>query len=152
MDVSALTAFLAPVLPYLLRAGEAATKQAASRFGDATWERARRLWARLRPQVEETPRAQEAVDEVAAAPDDARLRGALEVQLERLLAADAELAADVRRLWQDVVEAGAAPSTTVIVSGERAVGAGRDISGVAVTGEDAVLDRTTIARAPDPED
>jgi hypothetical protein len=38
-------AFLAPFLPYLLKAGEKAAEEAGRRLGAAAWEQAQALWA-----------------------------------------------------------------------------------------------------------
>ena len=37
--------FLAPFLPYLLKAGEKAAEEAGRRLGAAAWEQAQALWA-----------------------------------------------------------------------------------------------------------
>ena len=50
--------FLAPFLPYLLKAGEKAAEEVGRKLGAAAWEQARALWARLRPKVEARPAAQ----------------------------------------------------------------------------------------------
>jgi hypothetical protein len=134
MDVSTLTAFLAPFLPYVLKTGERFASEAATRFGEEAWAQARRLWDRLRPKVDEEPIARAAVEEVASAPDDDRARGFLELQLERLLAADGELAADMERLWRE-----AEAANVVVASGERSVAVGRDVSGTIVTGDGAAV-------------
>ena len=131
MEIAALTAFLAPFLPYLLRAGERAAGEAADALGDAAWKHAQALWARLRGKVAEKPAAEEAASDVAAAPDDPRRRAALELQLEKLLTADQTLAADVERLWGEAKAAG-----VTIASGDRAVAIGGSASGaVIVTGD-----------------
>lgn len=131
MEVAALTAFLAPFLPYLLRAGEKAAGDAADALGEAAWSHARALWARIRGKVDEKPAAQEAAADVAASPQDGRARAALELQLEKLLSEDAALAADIERLW-----AGAKAAGVVIASGERSIAVGGSATGnVFVTGD-----------------
>ena len=133
MDVGLLTAFLAPFLPYLLRAGEAAAQEAGARFGSDAWTHAQRLWRRLRPSVDAKPAASEAVDDAAAEPDDDRLV-ALKVQLKKLLDADGELAADVERQFAEAQAA----NVVVVVTGARAVGVARDVrDSTIVTGDDA---------------
>lgn len=73
----AVAQFLAPLLPYLLKAGSAAADEAGRRAAGQGWETARKLWARLGPGLRGT-----------AARD-------LAPTLERLLAADPALARDV---------------------------------------------------------
>ena len=67
-----LVGSLAPFLPYLLKAGEEAAGEAGKKFGAEAWERAKALWAKLRPQVEAKPAAQEAAQDVAANPQTTR--------------------------------------------------------------------------------
>ena len=130
MDPTALIAFLAPCLGFLLKTGSAATERAADRLGEGVWEHARGLWARLRPAIEARPAAEEAAADVAARPDDASARSALVWQLEKVLAADRALAADVEELWA------AARAAVVVSAGERGVAAGGSIVGsMVVTGD-----------------
>jgi hypothetical protein len=100
MDVVALTAFLAPFLPFLLKAGEKATEGAAEKCGVDAWERAKALWAKLRPKVEAKPAAKEAVQDVADKPDDEDSIVALRVQLKKLLEQDKSLAEELVPLMQ----------------------------------------------------
>src|SRR3954471_15364948 len=100
MDPAALTAFLAPFLGALLERSEAAASEAAANFGETTWEHAKRLWQRLSGRVEAEPTTASAVTDVVQAPDNPGARGSLAWQLEKLLSADAALAADVEQLWQ----------------------------------------------------
>jgi hypothetical protein len=74
------------------------------------------------------------VADLAADPGDPDLRAALRVSIRRMLAADAELARDLR-----VMLAGAA-AVTVTASGERSIAA-QSITGVASTGDDAAIAR-----------
>jgi hypothetical protein len=135
MDPATLTAFLAPMLAALLRPGEALAERAAGDVGDSLWAHAGRLWARLRPAVEAKPAAEEAVRDVAEQPDSEGARQSLAWQLEKLLAADPELARDLDQLWADVPRGG-------VVAGERGVAVGGDIShSTIVTGDSNVLRR-----------
>ncbi len=53
MDVTTLAkdvaAFLAPFLPYLLKAGEKAAEEAGKKLGGDAWDKAKSLWGKLRP-------------------------------------------------------------------------------------------------------
>jgi hypothetical protein len=140
MDVTmlakGLAVFLTPFLPYLLKAGEKAAEEAGKKLGGDAWDRAKGLWAKLRPKVEAKPAAQEAVQDAAAAPNDEDIQAALRLQLRKLLAEDAMLARGIERLWQEAQQAGA----TVIASGERSVAIGRDVtSSTIITGDQNVV-------------
>jgi formylglycine-generating enzyme required for sulfatase activity len=113
----ALTIFLAQALPYLAKAGEEAAKEAGKKLGAGSWDKAKELWRRLRPAVEERPAAAEAVEDVAELPDDADARAALRLQLRKILAGDSGLAAELAQLLE---EAGQKVSYRVEVHGEGA--------------------------------
>ncbi len=120
MEIGVLSGFLAPFLPYLVQTGQDLGEEAARKLGAEGWGFAQRIWARLRPKVEEKPAAKEAAADAAAAGDDPRPIVALDMQLEKILAADAELAADIDRLLDEASKAG----VTVVASGEGAVAIG----------------------------
>jgi hypothetical protein len=128
MDVTTLAkdlaVFLTPLLPYLLKAGERAAEEAGKKLGGDAWDRAKGLWAKLRPKVEAKPVAQEAVQDAAAAPNDDDIRAAFRLQLRKLLAEDAVLAGEIARLWEEAQQAG----ITVIAVGKRSVAIGRDVT------------------------
>lgn len=132
MDIQTLAQqivpFLAPFLPYLLKAGEKAAEEAGKKLGAAAWEKAKALWAQLRPKVEAKPAAREAVQDVAAYPKDEDARAALRLQLRKLLAEDPALAAEVARLWEGAQATGATV-TTVTAAGDRSVAVGGDVRG-----------------------
>jgi hypothetical protein len=129
---------LAPFLPYLLRAGQRAGEGIADELGGAAGRLAGTLWARLRPHVEASPAAREAVEDAAARPTDERARGALELQLEKLLGRDEALAGEIRSLLEHAKQSGVIAADVVIggsVSSDRGgVSAGRDITGPVRTG------------------
>ena len=136
MDVTTLAkdlaVFLTPLLPYLLKAGEKAAEEAGKKLGGDAWDRAKGLWAKLRPKVEAKPAAQEAVQDAAAAPNDEDIQASLRLQLRKLLAEDAVLAGEIERVWQEAQQAG----VTVIPAGERSVAIGRDVtSSTIMTGD-----------------
>jgi hypothetical protein len=74
------------------------------------------------------------VADLAADPGDADLQAALRVAIRRILAENAELAADLRGMLAD------AAAVTVTASGERSIAA-KSITGVASTGDDATIVR-----------
>jgi hypothetical protein len=130
-----LATFLAPFLPYLVRTGEAVADRAIETLGGAAWKRARALWAKLGPRIEETEAAREVADAVAANPDDEAARGALQFQLRSLLQGDPALATELDRMVQEARQAGVmADNGAVIIHGDvradrGSVAAGRDVAG-----------------------
>ena len=134
MDVTGLAAFLAPFLPSLVKGAERLATDVAERLGEAGSGVAKRMWELLRPKVEQDPRAQDTVEEVAEDPDDPVLQALLAKRLEQLLADDPALAADLGRLFDE-----ARAANLVSASGERSVAVGRDLSGTVITGDDAVV-------------
>jgi thioredoxin-like negative regulator of GroEL len=140
MDVTILandlTSVIAPFVPYLIRMGERSAEEAGRRLGEDAWTRAKALWAKLGGRLQERPVAVETVREVAEVPDDTDVRAALAVQLRRILAADAALAEEVRRLLADW-PAGSGGTTVAAASGERSIAVGRDaIQSVFRTGDE----------------
>lgn len=121
-----LTGFLAPLMPYLLKGGEKAAEEVGKKFGGAVWDRAAALWDRLRPRLEARPAAQEAIQEVAQAPEAHDARGALSLQVREILAEDCALAQELAR-WLD--EAKQAGIRITVASGDRSVGIGGAVSG-----------------------
>jgi hypothetical protein len=128
MDIPTLSKdlliFLTPFLPYLLKMGDKAAEEASKKFGAEVWERAKNLWGKLHPKIETKPAAQEAVQDVAATPDDVDAQAALCQQLKKLLTEDQSLAEDIAQLWAETKAAG----LTVTASGERSIAIGRDVS------------------------
>jgi len=131
VEIAALVTFLAPFLSRLLASGEKGLDAAAEDLGKDAWGHAKRLWSRLREKVAGKEAAGEAAADVAAQPDDPRARAALELQLEKLLAADEQLAAQLAKLWEDAERDGA-----VAAVGERSIAVGGGVSGSTfVTGD-----------------
>ncbi len=134
MEVSVLVSILAPCLGVLLAGANAAAEEIGRAVGPDLLAHARRLWAKLRPHVEAKPGAMEAATDVAERPDDERTRGALELQLEKLLRDHPELVQELAPIVKDAVAAG------VVAVGERNVAVGGSVSGsVIVTGDSAAI-------------
>ena len=134
MELAALTAFLAPFVPYLLKGGKALAEEAGDRLETKAGRHAQALWERIWPKVEEKEAGREAADDLAKAPDDADAQKVFEVQLRKALDADPELQADVERLWRETVSA-----DVVVASGDRAVAVKGNVSGTISTGDDAQI-------------
>src|SRR4051812_12963952 len=95
-DVGALavqaTNALAPFLPYLAPVGTKLTEEASKTLASEAGQLAKALWEKLRPQVASKGAAQEAAQDVAAAPKDEEARITLKRQLNKLFEANPELA------------------------------------------------------------
>jgi hypothetical protein len=85
---AAVTA-LAPALRHLLKRGvDSAAEAAGSELGGDAWNEAKKLWAKLGPEITEDPSAQTTAQKLAADPDDEDLKAALRVHVREILAAD----------------------------------------------------------------
>ncbi len=111
MDAATLTAFLAPVLPFLLKVGSKAAEGAMQQVGVDTWGKAKAVWEKLRPKVEEKEAAKEAAEDVAAAPDDEDLQAALRVQLKKILEKNEALAKEIAQLMNSDAPTGLGGTT-----------------------------------------
>lgn len=106
MDVAVLVKLLAPCLPGLMALGKkvgeasvtAGAVEAAKKIGAQSAEAAEKIWRRLWPKVNAKEAAKEAAEDVAADPADEDALGALRKQLQKILASDAALAAEVDAL------------------------------------------------------
>ena len=150
MDVSIITTFLAPFLPYLLKAGEKATEEAGKKlgekFGGDAWERAKALWMKLSPKVQAKPAAIEAASDVASDPEDKDAIAALRLQLKKLLNEDSTLASEIAHLFEEAKETGSV--SNVIASGERAVAIGGNASGNTISTGDTVTHKESKTTNP----
>ena len=136
MDVVALagsvTTVLAPLLPYLLKAGETAAEETGKAVAGRSWEWAKSLWTRLKPKVEAKPGALEVAQDAAQDPKDQDAQAAFRRLLKKLLTEDQSLAEEVIR-W---LEQGKAAGITVTAAGERSVAIGGNVKGsTLITGD-----------------
>lgn len=80
---------LLPLLPHLFKGAKAAGEKFAEAIGEksvkAAVDVAEKIWAKLKPKVEQNPAAQKLVQDAAENPTKASLPGALAYQLETLL-------------------------------------------------------------------
>lgn len=133
MDITILAkdvaTWLIPALPYLAKAGEEAVKEVGKKISGEAFEYAKSLWAKLHPKAEAIPALQEAVKDVVAVPESADRQGQLRVQLEKLLASDADLARELNGILQDAKNAG----VNLNVSGDRAVSIVGNVSNSNIT-------------------
>ncbi len=105
MDLTMLTKFLAPFLPFLVNLGSQASQEAAKKLGaniaSNTGEIAKRIWAQLRPRLEKHPEALETVQSLAAKPDDKDWQNKFQEQLETLLAQEPALSETLTAIISD---------------------------------------------------
>lgn len=86
MDITMLTTLLAPCLPFLLKkVGEPALGTVASKLGEDTWGRAKEIWTKLRPTLENEEAARIAATKLAEKPESEVWRAAFQEELEALL-------------------------------------------------------------------
>jgi|SRR5215216_2587417 len=140
MEVAAaIAAFLAPYLKSLL---DPTAEEAGRRLNATAWRHASAIWRRLREPVAERPSAQEAAEDVAAAPDDQDALGALRLQLKKLLEQDPALAQELAGMLDEAKQAGA---TTITVQsiGERSIAVNQASGSVLSTGDAPPQDRPT---------
>ena len=131
IDVIVLTKFISPFLPYLLKLGDKAAEETAKKLGADTWEKAKAIWVKLHPKVEAKPSAQEAVEDVAQAPEDEDALAALRLQLKKLLKEDPTLESEVTQL---LAEAQAPQSRgNINIGGDVKGVSAYDISGGSIT-------------------
>lgn len=89
-----VTQFLAPLLPFLLKAGEEAAREAGKKFGEATWKQAQALWAKLQRK----PSVAKVAETAAAVPDNQALLEALRKEIAKALQEDPTLATEVTHI------------------------------------------------------
>lgn len=99
MDVSILVSFLAPFLPFLIKVGEQASEEAGKQLGSDAWAKAKKIWEKLKPKVDNKP-IQETIADVASQPEDADFQAALRVQLKKMLNQDTDLSNELDLLMQ----------------------------------------------------
>lgn len=113
-------AFLAPFLPYLIKGGKIAAKAALEKageiFSEEAWERAEKLWEKLKPKAEgKLPQA--SLDRAVKQPESQKVRDnlqtSLEFQLEDIFREDSSLA----KFVAENINVAVAKDRSVIVEG-----------------------------------
>ena len=136
MDITALTAYLTPAIPYLVKGGEKLEEMTAEKLGGAAPELIKRIWERLRGAIDKRSEAKVAVQDLAESPDDEDYQAVLRVQLKKILAADEDLTQQIAELLQEVKQQtkyhAELHGDGAIAQGEKAIAAGK--GGVAVGG------------------
>src|SRR5690242_14281161 len=112
-------AVLSPFLPKLLGFGDKVKEGIAKEIGGDLWKKAKSIWERIGPRLRQKEAGSEALSDVAKAPDNEDARTVLKVQIEKVLAQDQSLAAELAKLF----EGGASAGDTIQAIGERSVAA-----------------------------
>jgi hypothetical protein len=92
-------AFLLPLLPYLIKAGEKAAEEAGKKIGGEAWDKAKALWGKLGRKE----RVQKAAETAVALPDNPAIQQGLETEIARALEEDAALREQVAQAVQSEV-------------------------------------------------
>lgn len=127
MDPSVVVAFLAPLVPHLLRGLKSGAGEAAEKLGREVWDQAEHLWQRIRDRISGRPEVPEIVDEIARDPHDQLAQAALARELRNAMAADPSFAAEIEDLWNRLQATGPAQVRQVTASGAGAVAIGGDV-------------------------
>jgi formylglycine-generating enzyme required for sulfatase activity len=94
-DISQIAAFLAPLLPYLVKGGIEMGKAAAGKLGEKiteeSWDGLKALGKQIRRKGGKKPALQEALADADASPTNEDTREILRLQLKKLLAEDSAL-------------------------------------------------------------
>lgn len=119
MDIALLLSFLAPCLPYLLNLGDKAAGKAAEKVGEKSVETVGKIWSKLHPKVEAKEAAKEAAEDVAKDPENPALQTVLQVQLEKILTQNPDLAAEIAQLLETAQAEAQASGVNIRVKGDR---------------------------------
>lgn len=101
MNVIALTAFLTPFLPFLIKLGEKSAETAGSKLGEDAWNTAKKIWEKLHPKVEAKEDAKVAVEQVAAKPDSKPRQAVFQEELETLLKENPDLVEAIAQIMDE---------------------------------------------------
>jgi transketolase len=100
MDIIALTAFLSPCLPFLMKLGEKAAESASGKIGEDTWNTAKKIWDKLQPKIEAKEDAKIAAQQLAAKPDSEARKAVFQEELDTLLKENPALADAITKIMQ----------------------------------------------------
>jgi hypothetical protein len=99
-----IVGLLCPALPFLVKVGEKVAEgvsaDAVKTLGKSTWDKARNIWTKLRPRVQQKGTAQQAVNKVLQRPDEIS-QFALISEVRDILEDNPELAQELLKLLQE---------------------------------------------------
>ena len=143
MDVIALTAFLTPFLPFLIKFGEKSAESVASKFGEDSWNKAKKVWDKLHPKVEAKEEAKVAAEQVAAKPDSKARQAVFQEELETLLQENPDLVEAIAQILQEKPEATSGTEINQTINNTKGQVMGKMIGGKA-TGIDIDATQGTV--------
>ena len=143
MDIAiatAITAALAPALPYLLKGTEEAAKEAGKKLGSAVWEQCTKVWELLKPKVETSPTASKALERIVKEPERKEIQAAFQVEIEDILRADPQLLAQLSELLKtagdtqtyyanNIGDGAVAQGNGAVAAGKGSVAVGGNVAG-----------------------
>ena len=95
-------AILAPLLPYLVKAGEKAAEEAGKKFGIVAWEKAVSLYETIRSKFKGDPYAEETLRRAAERPEAKGRSAALQDVLAEKAEEDPDFGNELARLAEEV--------------------------------------------------
>ena len=101
VDVAVLMQFLAPALPFLVKAGDKALDGAITKMGEDAWDTAKAIWERLLPKVETDPTMKKAVEKAVIDPENADRQTSFRLALQDFLEENPNLANDLEQLLEE---------------------------------------------------
>jgi hypothetical protein len=101
MDIMAVTALISSCLPSLLKLGDQAAEVAGSKIAGDAWETAKKIWAKLRPKVEEKKAVTNAVEELIESPDDDYCKEVLQKKLQKLIQENQDLTEAIAKILEE---------------------------------------------------
>lgn len=112
LDAAALakvvTSFLAPAVPYLLKAGDQAWGEASKKLGADVWDWSKAIWTKLIDRLKAKPGGEESAAELVKTatdlsnnPSDEDAQAAFRFQLKKILTDDPELRSEVAKVLDD---------------------------------------------------
>jgi transketolase len=138
MDVIALTAFLTPFLPFLIKFGEKSAESVASKFGEDSWNKAKKVWDKLQPKVEAKEDAKVAAEQVAAKPDSKARQAVFQEELETLLKENPDLVEAIAQIMQEKSEATSGTQINQTIQNTKGQVTGQQTGGKSIGNIDAV--------------
>ncbi len=101
MDIVGLIGLLSPCLPFLLKVGEKSVEGVANKIGEDTWNKAKKIWEKLQPQVEAKEDAKIAAQQLAAKPESKARKAVFQEELETLLQENPTLAEAIAQILEE---------------------------------------------------
>jgi transketolase len=113
MDITVVTAFLSPFVPFLIKLGDKAAEESAKKLGEDGWNKAKAIWSKLHPKLKVNQDLKVAFEQVAAKPQSKARQAVLEEELEKLMNENPELAKVIAKVLQEDAPDGT-PGTHIV--------------------------------------